>query len=101
MFSAQNDDYHKSGWSRGHMAPAGDNKYDQEAMSATFYLTNVLPQVSGCFILLTFHLQAGAYPPNLESKLGSSFLLPNCFSAPLFLLTLLLCHFYMQQQLLL
>lgn len=44
MFSAQNDDYHKSGWSRGHMAPAGDNKYDQEAMSATFYLSNILPQ---------------------------------------------------------
>jgi len=44
IFSAQNDDYHKSGWSRGHMAPAGDNKYDQEAMSATFYLSNILPQ---------------------------------------------------------
>lgn len=44
MFSAQNDDYHRSGWSRGHMAPAGDNKYDQEAMSATFLLSNILPQ---------------------------------------------------------
>ena len=44
MFTAQNNDFHKSGWSRGHMAPAGDNKYDQEAMSATFYLTNILPQ---------------------------------------------------------
>lgn len=44
MFSAHNDDYHKSGWSRGHMAPAGDNKYDQDAMSATFFLSNVLPQ---------------------------------------------------------
>jgi len=44
IFSAQNNDYHKSGWSRGHMAPAGDNKYDQEAMSATFLLSNILPQ---------------------------------------------------------
>jgi len=44
MFTAQNNDYHKSGWSRGHMAPAGDNKYDQEAMSATFYLSNIVPQ---------------------------------------------------------
>jgi len=44
MFSAHNEDYHKSGWSRGHMAPAGDNKYDQEAMSATFFLSNILPQ---------------------------------------------------------
>jgi len=44
LFSAQNEDYHRSGFSRGHMAPAGDNKYDQEAMSATFYLSNILPQ---------------------------------------------------------
>lgn len=44
MFSAHNQDYHKSGWSRGHMAPAGDNKYDQEAMSATFFLSNIVPQ---------------------------------------------------------
>lgn len=44
MFSARNEDYHKSGWSRGHMAPAGDNKYNQEAMSATFFLSNILPQ---------------------------------------------------------
>ncbi|XP_014666655.1 PREDICTED: nuclease EXOG, mitochondrial-like [Priapulus caudatus] len=44
MFSATNDDYRKSGWSRGHMAPAADNKHDQIAMEETFYLTNILPQ---------------------------------------------------------
>lgn len=42
--SSGNDDYWKSGWSRGHMAPAGDFKYSQEAMDDSFYLTNIVPQ---------------------------------------------------------
>ncbi|ESO02821.1 hypothetical protein HELRODRAFT_81227 [Helobdella robusta] len=44
IFSSQNEDYLKSGWSRGHMAAAGNHKYDQDAMNDTFYLTNVVPQ---------------------------------------------------------
>lgn len=44
MFSAQNSDYYNSGWSRGHMVPAGDCKFDQDAMSDTFYLSNIVPQ---------------------------------------------------------
>lgn len=43
-FSAQNSDYKGSGWSRGHMSPAGDNKMSQECMDETFYLTNIVPQ---------------------------------------------------------
>ena len=43
-FSADNSDYWGSGWSRGHMAPAGDNKHCQASMSDTFYLTNIVPQ---------------------------------------------------------
>ena len=38
------DDYRGSGWSRGHMCPAGDNKWDDEAMRQTFSLVNVCPQ---------------------------------------------------------
>lgn len=30
----------------GHMCPAGDNKWDKEAMEQTFYLTNMCPQNS-------------------------------------------------------
>ena len=37
-------DYRKSGWSRGHMCPVGDNKWDEQAMYESFALTNVCPQ---------------------------------------------------------
>ena len=37
-------DYRGSGWSRGHMCPAGDNKWDKQAMDETFSLVNVCPQ---------------------------------------------------------
>ncbi|MBQ7635214.1 MAG: DNA/RNA non-specific endonuclease [Bacteroidaceae bacterium] len=38
------EDYKGSGWSRGHMCPAGDNKWDAEAMIQSFSLINVCPQ---------------------------------------------------------
>ena len=44
LFSSDNSDYWGSGWSRGHMAPAGNNKHCQQSMKDTFYLTNIVPQ---------------------------------------------------------
>lgn len=44
IFCATNEDYWKSGWSRGHMAPAGNNKFSTQAMAETFYLSNIVPQ---------------------------------------------------------
>lgn len=41
---ATSEDYRGSGWSRGHMCPAGDNKWDIEAMNQSFSLINVCPQ---------------------------------------------------------
>lgn len=41
---ANTDDYKNSGYSRGHMAPAADFKWDEEAMKESFYLTNICPQ---------------------------------------------------------
>jgi endonuclease G len=41
---ATNEDYRGSGWSRGHMCPAGDNKWDAEAMRESNMLTNICPQ---------------------------------------------------------
>lgn len=40
------EDYRGSGWSRGHMCPAGDNKWNETAMYDSFSLVNVCPQNS-------------------------------------------------------
>ena len=41
---ATNEDYKGSGWSKGHMCPAGDNKWDLDAMRESNMLTNICPQ---------------------------------------------------------
>lgn len=41
---AMREDYTGSGWTRGHMACAGDFHWDEDAMAETFYLTNICPQ---------------------------------------------------------
>lgn len=40
-------DYRGSGWDRGHMAPAGDMKWSETAMSESCYFSNICPQHSG------------------------------------------------------
>lgn len=37
-------DYMQSGYDRGHMCPAGDNKWNQQALDETFLMTNICPQ---------------------------------------------------------
>ena len=41
---ARREDYYNSGWTKGHMAPAADFRWSDEAMDETFYLLNVCPQ---------------------------------------------------------
>ena len=44
---ATNMDYYNSRYDRGHMCPAGDNKWDKEAMRQSFLFTNICPQNHG------------------------------------------------------
>lgn len=53
------EDYRRSGYDRGHMAPAGDMKWSPTAMGETFYLTNICPQAKA--------LNSGAWK-KLEEK---------------------------------
>ena len=38
------DDYKGTGLDRGHMCPAGDNRWNWKAMQESFYMTNICPQ---------------------------------------------------------
>ncbi len=43
--SADLSDYKKSGYDRGHLAPAGDMKWSREAMNESFFMSNMSPQL--------------------------------------------------------
>ncbi|MBK8670513.1 MAG: DNA/RNA non-specific endonuclease [Saprospiraceae bacterium] len=43
--SAYHNDYSNSGYTRGHMVPAGDMAFDSTAMRESFYMSNMSPQL--------------------------------------------------------
>lgn len=48
-FRSKNSDYLNSGYDRGHMASAANNRSSTQTMQETFSLANVSPQVGGGF----------------------------------------------------
>ena len=44
--SASTRDYKGSGYDRGHLVPAADMAFNEQAMSETFYMSNMSPQIS-------------------------------------------------------
>ena len=43
--SAKHSDYSHSGYTRGHLAPAGDMAFSKDAMRESFYMSNMSPQL--------------------------------------------------------
>lgn len=46
--SAFHSDYSHSGYTRGHMAPAGDMAFNKDAMNECFLMSNMSPQTRAC-----------------------------------------------------
>lgn len=45
--SASPDDYTKSGYDRGHLAPAADFTWTEKGLDDSFYMSNITPQIPG------------------------------------------------------
>ncbi|KAI9277039.1 hypothetical protein BDA99DRAFT_429661 [Phascolomyces articulosus] len=80
QFRARLQDYYKSGFDRGHMVPAADVKFNQEAMNETFYLTNISPQVGE-----GFNRDYWAHMENFCRSLTKTFPDVYVFTGPLYL----------------
>jgi len=79
-FRARLQDYFRSGYDRGHMVPAADAKFSQEAMDETFILSNIAPQVGD-----GFNRHYWAYLEDWCRRLTGSFKDVYVFTIPLYL----------------
>ena len=47
-YPVQPKDYARSGYDKGHLAPAADMTYSLPSMENSFLMTNISPQIPGC-----------------------------------------------------
>ncbi|KAF8636537.1 hypothetical protein AX17_003349 [Amanita inopinata Kibby_2008] len=80
LFRARLRDYFRSGYDRGHMVPAADAKFSQQAMNETFLLTNIAPQVGD-----GFNRHYWAYLEDWCRRLTGTFQDVYVFTVPLYL----------------
>ncbi|KAI9278980.1 hypothetical protein BDA99DRAFT_493674 [Phascolomyces articulosus] len=80
IFRALLRDYTRSGYDRGHMAPAADAVSTQEAMDETFLLTNMSPQVG-----IGFNRHYWAYLETFVRDLTNNHTDVYVYTGPLFL----------------
>ncbi|KAF8226241.1 hypothetical protein L208DRAFT_1407364 [Tricholoma matsutake] len=79
-FRSRLKDYFRSGYDRGHMVPAADAKFSQEAMNETFLLSNIAPQVGE-----GFNRHYWAYLEDWCRRLTGTFQDVYVFTIPLYL----------------
>ncbi|ODV93568.1 hypothetical protein PACTADRAFT_71327 [Pachysolen tannophilus NRRL Y-2460] len=79
-FRARLRDYFRSGYDRGHQAPAADAKFSQKAMDETFYLTNMSPQVGE-----GFNRDYWAHLEDFARRLAQNYRSVRIVTGPLFL----------------
>lgn len=79
-FRARLRDFFRSGYDRGHNAPAANAKFNQLAMDETFYLTNMSPQVGE-----GFNRDYWAHFEDFSRKLTSKYDNVRIMTGPLYL----------------
>lgn len=79
-FRARLRDYFRSGYDRGHQAPAANAKFSQTAMDETFLLTNMSPQVGE-----GFNRDYWAHVEDFARRLTGKFDNVRIMTGPLFL----------------
>lgn len=83
IFRSTLKDYYKSGFDRGHQAPAGDVQFAQDALDQTFYLSNMAPQVG-----VGFNRNYWAWTEEFGRSLTKSYDTVRILTGPLYLPTL-------------